>query len=291
MIRHCQIKSIIFRILYIFALTLYNYYGDNMNPIAFSLFGYEVKWYSIMILIGALIGYFLIDRESKKFKINKDFIFNMFFWTLIIGIIGARLYYVMFSWDYYGSHVNEIWHIWEGGLAIHGGIIFGLITLSLYCKKKDIVVPSLILAQAIGRWGNFFNSEAYGAATTLEHLKSLPIPSFVINGMNINGIYYTPTFFYESMWCLLGFILLLIYRRTKFSKVGQLTALYLIWYGLGRFFIEASRTDSLIFFGFKIAQIVSIIMIIIGVCLIINSAKKSKYEDLYNDINNIEKGL
>lgn len=265
-----------------------------MNPIAFSLFGYDIRWYSMLILIGAIFAYILILLESRKFKINKDFIFNLFFWALIIGIIGARLYYVLFNWKYYASNIQEIWHIWEGGLAIHGGIIFGIVTIALYCKKHDyrvvrildILAPALILAQAIGRWGNFFNSEAYGAATTLYHLKNLHIPEFVINGMNINGFYYTPTFFYESLWCLLGCIIMLILRRYRFSKVGQILAFYLIWYGLGRFFIEASRTDSLIFLGFKMAQIVSIIMIIIGVIIFIISFKKGKYEDLYNDVDN-----
>jgi len=265
-----------------------------MNPIAFTLFGYEIKWYSLFILIGASFAYIILSKESKKFKISEDFIFNMFFWTLIIGIIGARLYYVIFNWEYFGNHIGEIWQIWQGGLAIHGGIIFGVITIALYCKKSnmrllrilDILVPGLILAQSIGRWGNFMNQEAYGAATSLVHLQKLHIPAFIIDGMNINGVYYTPTFFYESIWCFLGFMLMLILRKRKLCKVSEITAFYLIWYGLGRFFIESSRTDSLILLGFKTAQIVSLIMIIIGISLFVFNSKKSKYEDLYNDPNN-----
>lgn len=266
-----------------------------MNPIAFTIFGYDIRWYSLLILIGVVIGYFLISIETKRFKISSDFMFNMFFWTLIIGIAGARLYYVIFNWDYFGSHVGEIWQLWEGGLAIHGGVILGILTIWIYSKKQgirlarilDIFAPSLLLAQAIGRWGNFFNSEAYGVATTLKHLKSLHIPDFIINGMYINNVYYTPTFFYESIWCLIGFIIIIIFRGKKFTKVGQTTAFYLVWYSFGRFFIESMRTDSLIFLGFKQAQIVSLIMLIIGVVLFIITSKKSKYEDLYNDVNNV----
>lgn len=268
-----------------------------MSSTAFTVFGYDIKFYSILILIGVFLSYALITRETKKFNIPTDFVFNLFFWTLIFGIIGARLYYVMFNWDYFGSHINEIWQIWQGGLAIHGGIIFGIITLSIYCKKYnfrivrmlDIIAGPLLLAQSIGRWGNFFNREAYGAATTLAHLKSMHIPEFVIDGMNINGVYYTPTFFYESIWCLLGFIIITIFKKTKYAKVSEPTALYLIWYGVGRFFIEASRTDSLIFLGFKMAQIVSVIMIIIGVVILIVNSRKSKFEDLYNDKTNVDK--
>lgn len=262
-----------------------------MNPIAFTIFGIEIRYYSLFILLGVATAYFMIIKEAKRFSISEDFIFNMFFWTLITGIIGARLYYVVFNWDYFGSHISEIWQVWQGGLAIHGGILFGLITIYLYTKKcnirtlkiVDIVVVPLILAQAIGRWGNFFNREAYGLATSINHLRRLHVPEFIIRGMNINGITYTPTFFYESIFCVLGFVVLLFLRRAKYIKVGQITGMYLIWYGILRFFIEASRTDSLTFFGFKMAQIVSIIMVVIGVTLFIMGLKKSKYEDLYDE--------
>lgn len=265
--------------------------GNTMNPVAFELFGFEIRWYSLLILIGVLYSFFAIMREAKKFKISTDFIFNMFFWTIIIGIIGARLYFLVFNWSWFGSHLNEIWQIWRGGLAIHGGIIFGLITINIYCRKYDMktlkildmVVVPLILAQAIGRWGNFFNSEACGPATTLNHLNSLHIPNFIINGMQGNGVYYTPTFYYESLWCLLGFIILMIAKRFKFIKVGQLTSIYLIWYSIGRFFIESARTDSLTLLGFKVAQLVSLIMIGVGVVIFILGLRKSKFEDLYND--------
>ena len=153
-------------------------------------------------------------------------------------------------------------------------------------KMIDIIVVGLIIGQSIGRWGNFFNSEAHGLATSLEHLQNLHIPEFIIDGMKINGVYYTPTFLYESIACLIGFIVLCIVRRNKYTKVGTPTALYLIIYGIIRFFIERSRTDSLMFGGFKIAMIVSVVMIIIGVIMLIINSKKGKFEDLYNDKNN-----
>ena len=143
---------------------------------------------------------------------------------------------------------------------------------------------SLIIAQAIGRWGNFFNSEAHGPVTTLANLKDLFIPQFVIDGMNIGGVYYHPTFYYESLWCLLGFIVLLLVRRFYRSlKCGQLTCIYLMWYGIGRLFIESLRTDSLMIGGLKVAQLVSIGMVVIGVLVFIylcfNRLKKGKYYD------------
>jgi phosphatidylglycerol:prolipoprotein diacylglycerol transferase len=173
-----------------------------------------------------------------------------------------------------------------------GGIIAGLLTVYLYCKKyqvnlfkmTDIAVVSLLLAQAIGRWGNFFNSEAHGQATTYAILKSHHIiPEFIINGMNINGIYYEPTFYYESLWCLIGFVIALFIRRRKGLKVGNLTAFYFMWYSVGRFFIESMRTDSLMFGGFKVAQMVSVIMFIVGLLITMVNSRKSPFENLYQE--------
>jgi phosphatidylglycerol:prolipoprotein diacylglycerol transferase len=146
----------------------------------------------------------------------------------------------------------------------------------------DIAVPSLIIAQAIGRWGNFFNGEAHGPETTLVNLQNMHLPEFIVDGMNIDGIYYHPTFLYESLWCVLGFLLLILIRRYyKCLKIGQLTSFYLIWYGTGRLFIESLRTDSLMLGSLKVAQIISIFMIIIGLLIFIylcfNPLKKGKY--------------
>ena len=147
-------------------------------------------------------------------------------------------------------------------------------------KLLDILVVGLIIAQAIGRWGNFFNGEAHGAITSLSYLESLHLPDFIIDGMYINGNYYVPTFLYESVWCFIGFIIMIILRRKKFMKIGYLTSFYLVWYGIERFFVEGMRTDSLMFLSLKVAQVVSLIMMIIGVVLFIYSLKKSKkYEE------------
>ena len=267
-----------------------------MNPIMVSIGGFEIRWYSVLILVAFFVAYYFVQKEAKRFNVKSDFVFNMLFWVLIFGIIGARLYYVIFNFSAFKDNPMEILKVWNGGLAIHGGLIVGLITVIVYTKKYnfrtvrylDFCVVGLILAQAIGRWGNFFNSEAHGVLTTLEHLQSLHIPQFVIDGMYINGAYYTPTFFYESIFCLIGFIALLIIRRTKYVKVGDLTSIYLIFYGVLRIFIESSRTDALMFMGFKIAQIVSIVMVIVGIVILIINRKKGKFEDLYNDKNNVD---
>ena len=264
-----------------------------MDPVMFTIFGINIHWYSVLILIGIIIGIILLEREAKRFKYPKDLIFNICFWAIIMGIIGARIYYVIFNFSYYSNNLLEIFAIWNGGLAIHGGIIAGVITVIFFAKKYhlnflkllDMAAPSLILAQAIGRWGNFFNGEAHGIATTYTELKNLWVPEFVIDGMNIGGVYYLPTFYFESLWCLLGFIILIIIRRMKYIKVGATTSIYLMWYSLGRFFIEAWRTDSLMIGGFKVAQIISVILFITGLVYLIYLSRKGKYEILYNDIN------
>lgn len=267
-----------------------------MNPYIFKFHGVNVRWYTILVLIGVLLGFYMVNKEGQRFKVNKDFLFNLCFWVVILGIIGARLYYVIFNFNLYKNDLLAILRIWEGGLAIHGGIILGLITLVFYCKKykmpiiriTDLCVPALLLAQAIGRWGNFFNSEAHGAATSLAHLQSLPIPQFVIKGMKISGIYYEPTFYYESVLCFIGFIAILIIRRFKYVKIGTLTSLYLMYYGVVRFFIESMRTDSLMLGGFKIAQIISVVMFVLGLASLMIISRKSKFEDLYNDVDKNE---
>ena len=244
-----------------------------MDPVLFKIGNIEIMWYSVLLLIAVIVGISLLLHEGKKHSYPKDFLFNLCFWTIIFGFIGARAYYVLFNLEQYASDPISIFKIWEGGLAIHGGLIAGLITMFVYCKKYnvrlfkivDMAVPGVILAQAIGRWGNFFNMEAHGGIVLRSTLENLHIPEFIINGMYINGNYYHPTFFYESLWCLLGFIVLIIVRHYKYLKVGGLTCVYLIWYSVGRFFIESMRTDSLMIGGFKAAQIVSLIFFIIGI--------------------------
>lgn len=267
-----------------------------MNPVLVDLGGFEIRWYSVLILVACFLVLYLSQNEAERFGIKREFVFNMLFYALITGIIGARLYYVIFNIGDYLKDPIEIIKIWHGGLAIHGGLIFGLLTIIFYCKKYkmrtvrflDFYCVPLLLAQAIGRWGNFFNQEAHGAATTVSHLKALLVPDFVIKGMTIDGVVYSPTFFYESIVCLLAFIILLFVRRGKYIKVGTLTASYLITYGVLRFFIEMSRTDALMIGPFRMAQIVSVIMVIVGLGMMMLISKKNKFEDLYNDPDNMD---
>lgn len=259
-----------------------------MNRVAFNIFGFNVYYYSLCILLGVMVAYILITREGKKQGLPKEFISDLIFYTLIIGILGARVYYCVFNLDYYLANPSEILKIYNGGLAIHGGVIAGLIFVYFYTKKKnvsfikilDIVAPAVIIAQSFGRWGNFFNQEAHGGITTYQNLKNMHIPEFIINGMHIEGKYYYPTFFFESIWCLIGFIILMFVRRNKNLRKGFQIGFYFIWYGIGRFFIEALRTDSLMFFNLKIAQIVSLIGIIIGIIIIVTNRNKKYYNEM-----------
>lgn len=262
-----------------------------MNRVALDLGFIQIYWYSIFIFLGVFFASIMILRETKKQNINQDFIINLIFYGVIFGLIGARLYYVAFNLDYYLKYPLEILEVWNGGLAIHGGLLFGLLTVIIYTKKYhaktlkvlDILVVGLILGQAIGRWGNFFNGEAYGGITTLENLQRLGIPQFLIDGMYINGAYHHPAFLYESIWSLFGFFALLIVRRYKYLKNGQLTGVYLIWYSIGRLIIEGMRTDSLMLGNFRVAQIVSISLIIIGILMLIFCKKGTRFDNLYKD--------
>ena len=267
-----------------------------MNPTALQIGPFSIKWYSLMILLGVIAGIGLLLKEGKKYNYPKDFLFNLCFWAIIFGFIGARIYYVLFNFDIYKNDPVSIFKIWEGGLAIHGGLIAGFMTMYLYCKKynvrllkiTDMAVPGILLAQSIGRWGNFFNMEAHGGAVLRSTLENLHLPEFIINGMNINGVYYHPTFFYESLWCLLGFIIFILLRHYKYLKVGSLTFSYLCFYSVGRFVIEALRTDSLMIGGFKVAQVLSIILFIIGIIGLMLETRKGKFEDLYSEPNHEE---
>ena len=239
-----------------------------------------IYYYSVMILLGVIVASFIILKEAKRNNM-KEYIENLIFYILIFGIIGARLYYVIFYDEIYD--LLSILEIWNGGLAIYGGIIAGLLTVIYFAKKHkqsilkttDILAPGLIIAQAIGRWGNFFNQEAFGSSVSLSYLKSIHVPQFIIDGMYINGAYHHPTFLYESIWCLIGFIILIIMRKYLKNREGTLTFIYFIWYGIGRFFIESLRTDSLYLGNIKISKLVSIILIIIGLTgIIINIIKE-----------------
>jgi len=253
-----------------------------MNRVFIDLGIIKIYWYSVMILLGVVVAIYISLKESKNMGL-RDYLENLIFEVLLVGIIGARLYYVIFNFSVYKNDLLSIFKIWEGGLAIYGGIIGGIIAIIYNAKKyhksiietTDIIAPGLIIAQAIGRWGNFFNGEAHGTAVTYSFLKKLYIPNFIINGMYIDNMYYHPTFLYESMWCLLGFVILLIIRKITKRKKGIVTYSYFIWYGVGRFFIEGLRTDSLYLGTMRISKIVSIILIIIGIIGILKNIKKN----------------
>ena len=243
-----------------------------MNKTVISIGNITIYWYSVTMLLAILTAMYIIKKEAKRMNLDK-YIDDLIFYLILFGIIGARMYYVIFSFDNYKNDILSIFKIWEGGIAIYGAIIAGFLVIIYMAKKykqsiiktTDIIVPGLILAQAIGRWGNFFNKEAHGIETTLTYLKSLHLPKFIIDGMYIDGVYYHPTFLYESIWCIIGFIILLIIRKYSKRKEGILTYSYFIWYGIGRFLIEGLRTDSLYLGNIRISQLVSIILIIIGI--------------------------
>ncbi|MCU5745844.1 prolipoprotein diacylglyceryl transferase [Staphylococcus sp. SQ8-PEA] len=249
---------------------------NYIDPIALPLGPLNVRWYGIIIACGILIGYFIAQTALKNAGFDKDALVDILFWSAIVGFISARIYFVIFQFPFYAQHPLEIPKIWHGGIAIHGGIIGGFITGLIICKKKnlnpfhigDIIAPSMILAQGIGRWGNFMNHEAHGGPVSRTFLENLHIPQFIIDNMYINGVYYHPTFLYESVWDVLGFIFLLTLR--KHLRVGDTLALYLIWYSIGRFFVEGLRTDSLMLTShIRVAQLMSIILIIAGIIMIV----------------------
>lgn len=259
-----------------------------MDRVFISIGPINIYWYSVLIVVAIIIGMYFSLKQAEKNKLTKEFLYDLIFYLIPVAIIGARIYYVIFNFSLFKDNLLDIFKVWEGGLAIYGSIISSIIFIIFYCKKKnksilltlDTLAPYLILGQAIGRWGNFINKEAHGALTTYEHLKSMHLPNFIIEGMYINGNYYIPTFLYESLWNLLGFIILLIIRRkNKYKNEGLLVFSYFIWYGIGRFFIEGLRTDSLYLGIFRISQLVSIALIligIIGIIYIVRSDKKCK---------------
>lgn len=227
-----------------------------LDPIAFTLGPLSVRWYGILIALSVGLGLWLALREAYRLGFNGDIFIDMVFWVLPAAIIGARLYYVLFNWDQYSANPIDAVALWEGGLAIHGGLIGAFAAGYLFVRKynlsffllADIAAPSIILGQAIGRWGNFMNQEAYGGPVSITFLEGLHLPGWLIEQMNILGTYYHPTFLYESLWNLAGLAILLSLRYLN-PRRGVIFCSYLIWYSIGRFFIEGLRTDSLTFQG------------------------------------------
>lgn len=251
-----------------------------LDPIAFYIGSYPVHWYGIIIGVGAFLGLLWAIREGKKHNIHPDTFTDLLMYGLPAAIIGARLYYVIFRWDYYGQNPGEIIAIWKGGLAIHGALIAAVLVAIWFSRKRripfwklmDMAAPSLIIGQAVGRWGNFMNQEAHGGVVSREFLEGLHLPDWIINQMYIYnpapgeglepGYYFHhPTFLYESVWNLAGFLVLIGLRYLPLRQ-GELFLSYLIWYSVGRFFIEGLRTDSLMLTDFlKAAQVMSILLI------------------------------
>lgn len=247
-----------------------------IDPIAIQLGPIAVHWYGIILGTGALVGLLLAMRESKRQGLNPELFLDLVMWGVPISIICARLYYVTFEWDYYREHPGDIIAVWKGGIAIHGALIGAILTGVFFTRAKkvsfwriaDIAAPSILIGQAIGRWGNFMNQEAHGGPTSREFLESLHLPEFIINQMYINGTYYHPTFLYESIWNFVGVALLMVVRRTLPLRRGELFLTYLVWYSIGRFFIEGMRTDSLMLTDtLRIAQVISIVIIVAAIVI------------------------
>jgi phosphatidylglycerol:prolipoprotein diacylglycerol transferase len=234
-----------------------------MNGVAIEIGPFSIRWYAILINLGIIIAIFLSRYEAKRNNLNPDDLIDILIFALPAGIIGARLYYVAFNLSYYLNYPNEIFKIWHGGLAIHGGLIFGIFVGYIYTKIKridflswvDVVAPGIAIAQSIGRWGNFINKEAYGYATNLPW------------AIYVDGAYRHPTFLYESLWNIGVAVLLLYFLHKKYDYKGQIITSYAVMYSLGRFWIEGLRTDSLMFGNFRVAQLISVLIIIASIGL------------------------
>lgn len=264
-----------------------------IDPVAISIGPIKIYWYGIIIALAMLIGISLATKEAKKLGLEEDTMVDMALWAIPIGFIGARLYYVLFKWDYYIQNPSEIIAIWNGGIAIYGGLIAGGLAVYWFARRKkmtltlllDILAPSVLLAQSIGRWGNFINQEAHGGAVSRQFLETLYLPEFIIEQMNINGTYYHPTFLYESLWSLLGFILLIILRNQKgLLRRGEVALSYVIWYSFGRFFIEGMRTDSL-WIGdiMRVSQMLSLVLFISAIILLVYRRRDYPSKPFYSE--------
>jgi len=258
-----------------------------MNPVAFNLFGAPIRWYGILIALGMIIGILLTSYTCKVKKISYDNMMDIVLIALPSAIVGARLYYVLFNLGYYSKNTSEIINIRQGGLAIHGGVIFAVMAAYILARRKkipflkyaDAAAPSIIIAQAIGRWGNFFNQEAHGGEVSASFIKHFPV--FIQKGMFIDGTYYHPTFLYESIWNVIVFIILIYFIR-KIKTDGSLFFAYIGLYSIGRFSIESLRTDSLMLGPLRVAQLVSLSGVLLWIGFLcyasFNKKKRKKIE-------------
>jgi phosphatidylglycerol---prolipoprotein diacylglyceryl transferase len=267
---------------------------EPIDRVAIALGPLKIYWYGVIIMFGAFVGLLIAIRESEQRMLPKETFVDLVTFAVPISIIFARVYYVMFNWEYYSAHPYKIFAVWEGGLAMHGVLIGAVLTIIVFSKVReisfwklvDILAPSLILGQAIGRWGNFINQEAHGGPVSRDFLEGLYLPDFIINQMYIEGTYYHPTFLYESLWNFSGFIMLMLIRRTNLRR-GELFLTYIIYYSIGRFFIEGMRTDSLMLTeNLRIAQVISIVLILVAIQIIWYRRKKG-----YADIRYLDNGM
>ncbi len=247
----------------------------EMNPVAFTLFGRGVAWYGIIIAAGFLLAALYVLRRAPSFGLNEDIVIDAMLWATPVAIICARAYYVTFNFDLYRDDPLSMLYIWEGGLAIYGGVIGALLTLAVFCKVRhvkfgalaDLGAMGLLIGQIIGRWGNFVNCEAHGGETTLPWRMVI---TYSPESADL-AVGYHPTFLYESLWNLLGFVLIHFYSKKHRKFRGEICLMYITWYGLGRGFIEGLRTDSLYFFGtnMRVSQFVGFASFIVGLALLI----------------------
>lgn len=241
-----------------------------MDRVAFTIFGIDVMWYGILMATGMILGTLLALREAKRVGISEDDVLNLAIFAIPSGVIGARLYYVIFNWGYYSQNPSQILNFRGGGMAIHGALIGGILAGLIYTRIKkinflkmaDIALIGMPLAQAIGRWGNYINGEAHGGPTDLPW------------GIMVDGVKVHPTFLYESIWDFGIFIFLWIFRKNK-KYEGQVAIYYIILYSLGRFFIEGLRTDSLMIGPLRMAQVISLVGVIGGIIAHIYLSKKN----------------
>jgi len=250
-----------------------------LNPVALQMGPFTIYWYGIIITFTFILGTVLAYYHATKTDIDPEHILNLLLLIIPAAIIGARLFYVLLSLDEYRLNPLEVFATWHGGLAIHGGLIGGFLAGYYYIRKHrmdfwklaDIFAPSIILGQAIGRWGNFINQEAYGSAVTRAYISHFP--DFIQRQMFIGGQYYHPAFLYESAWNLLVFIIIMIFLRRQHFK-GQITLIYLTLYSVGRFFIEGLRLDSLMLGPIRSAQLLSVLIIIACAVIYLRRLKK-----------------
>lgn len=272
-----------------FLMVYYLFMFISPGSIAFKIGQVQIHWYGILIGLGILLCYLFVVTQLKRRKIDRKPVDDMAFWVILAGVLGARIYYVLFNFSYFLSRPVEILQVWKGGLAIHGALIGGAAAFFIYVFKHklswtlyaDAIMPGILLAQAVGRWGNFFNSEAFGRPADLPWKLYIPFQNRPAGFETFE--YFHPTFLYESLWNLLGFVFLVLLSHYLYpagagrsKRRGLIFCAYLIWYSLGRFFIESLRLDSLYIAGVRAASALSVLMFLAGILGLIFLVKKHK---------------